>query len=171
MRLAVRLLDARDDRSSFRSGDPDLDRFFQKYAGRNLFKFHVGITYVAVEQHVVLGFATVSAGQIEIEKLPVSTRRGLPRYPLPALRLGRLGVDERAQGRGVGKALMKTVFLLARKMAAELGCVGVVVDAKAGAEHFYRQFGFEPVELVQGALGDRPQPTTMFLELGAIPAG
>jgi hypothetical protein len=46
--LEVRVLQPGDDRSGFVSGDPDLDRFFQKYAGQNQFRYHVGTTYVAV---------------------------------------------------------------------------------------------------------------------------
>ena len=38
-----------DDRTRFRSGDADLDRFFQAYAGQNQFRHHIGTTYVAVE--------------------------------------------------------------------------------------------------------------------------
>ena len=49
------------------------------------------------------------------------------------------------------------------------GCIGVVVDAKENAVPFYRTFGFEPLEIEAGSLGDRPSPTPMFLELGAIP--
>ena len=64
---------------------------------------------------------------------------------------------------------MKTVFVLAQRMAKEVGCVGVLVDAKVSAVRYYEQFGFEPLQAIQGGLGDRPQPVVMFLELGAIP--
>ena len=63
-----------DDRSQFRSGDPDLDRFFHKFAGQNQFRHHVGVTYVAVEDRRVLGFATVAPGHVEIDGLPVAAR-------------------------------------------------------------------------------------------------
>ena len=36
-----------------------------------------------------------------------------------------------------------------KQMMEELGCVGVVVDAKSGAEEFYRRYGFEPSEGVE----------------------
>jgi catechol 2,3-dioxygenase-like lactoylglutathione lyase family enzyme len=54
-------------------------------------------------------------------------------------------------------------------MAADMGCVGIVVDAKPEAVDFYRRLGFEALEALAGALGDRPEPLPMFLELGAIP--
>jgi hypothetical protein len=55
-------LRASDDRSRFRSGDPDLDRFFRSYAGQNQFRHHVGVTYVAVEDGDVFGYLTVAPG-------------------------------------------------------------------------------------------------------------
>ena len=43
--IEVRLLRQEDDRSRFRSGQPDLDRFFARYAGQNQFRHHIGSTY------------------------------------------------------------------------------------------------------------------------------
>lgn len=170
MALAVRKLRPHDDRSSFESGDVDLDRFFRRFAGQNQFKHHIGTTYVAEEDGALLGFATVSAAQIEVQDLPAAKQGRLPRYPLPVLRLARLAVDKRAQGRGVGLTLLKAVFVLARSMADEPGCIGVVVDAKPQAISFYQRYGFTELEVLQGQLGDRPEPVPMFLEIGAIPS-
>lgn len=41
--LLVRRLSKADDRSKFRCGDPDLDRFFHRYAGQNQFRHHIAI--------------------------------------------------------------------------------------------------------------------------------
>ncbi len=169
-RIEVRKLRSDDDRTRFRSGNLDLDRFFHRFAGQNQFRHHVGTTYVAVEAGEVVGFATVAPSAIEVKDLPPTRRRGLPSYPLPVLRLARLAVDERAQGRGVGLLLLRAVFVLARTLASDFGCVGVVVDAKPDAVAFYARYGFEAFAVLAGELGDRPAPTTMFLELGAIPA-
>jgi GNAT superfamily N-acetyltransferase len=168
--LTVRKLRPDDDRSTFESGDPDLDRFFKRFAGQNQFKHYVGTTYVAEDDGTLAGFATVSAAQIEIRDLPASQQGRLPGYPLPVLRLARLAVDRKAQGRGVGLALLKAVFVLARAMAADFGCIGVVVDAKPQAVAFYERYGFLELDVVQGQLGDRPEPVPMFLAVGAIPA-
>lgn len=173
--IKVRQLRTTDDRSRFSCGQPDLDRFFLRYAGQNQFKHHVGVTWVAVDSEgaddPILGFATVSASQIEVSDLPPDQRKRLLRYPLPVLRLARLAVDQSAQGRGVGLRLLKAVFVLARQMAGDVGCVGVVVDAKAEAVSFYERFGLEPLaDLIEGELGDRPKPTPMFLPLRLIPA-
>jgi hypothetical protein len=60
--LEVRRLAPEDDRSTFQSGNADLDRCFARYAGQNQFRHHIGTTYVAVDEAgVVAGFATVAA--------------------------------------------------------------------------------------------------------------
>lgn len=37
---------------------------------------------------------------------------------------------------------MRTVFSIAIELREKLGCVGVVVDAKPGAENYYFRYGF-----------------------------
>ncbi|AKJ01206.1 acetyltransferase (GNAT) family protein [Archangium gephyra] len=169
MALELRRLLQEDDRSEFRSGNVDLDRFFQRYAGQNQFRHHIGTTYVAVEDGTIAGFVTVTPSEIVAAELPVPRRRKLPPYPLPVLRLARLAVDERARGRGIGSTLLRAVFVLAHRLADEFGCLGVVVDAKPEAVPFYEKLGFIDLGARAGQLGDRPEPRPMFLELGAIP--
>lgn len=167
--MVVRQLRPDDDRSDFESGNLDLDSFFRRFAGQNQFLHHIGATYVAVDDDQILGFATIVAGHVEIEDLPKPKRKKLPHYPLPILRLARLAVEQRAQGRGVGKLLLRSVFHIARDMAQSVGCVGVVVDAKPDAVAFYERYGFETFDVIEGALGSRPEPLPMFLPIGAIP--
>jgi len=169
MSVTIRRLEPGDDRDRFCSGHPDLDRFFHRFAGQNQFRHHVGVTYIAVEDDAILGFVTVSPSEIEIDALPADRRRRLPRYPLPTLRLARLAVAQSAQGRGIGQAVLRFALTLARRMADEIGCVGVVVDAKPEAQTFYLRYGFESMSAIEGVLLDRPEPTPMFLPLSAIP--
>src|SRR5579862_6356818 len=103
--MEIRPLRPTDDRSRFESGDEALDRFFRHYAGQNQFRHYLGVTYVAVDQGRVLGFATVAPGQIEVDDLPAAARKKMPRYPLPILRLARLAVDRSARSSGLGKQL------------------------------------------------------------------
>jgi len=166
--IEVRLLGETDDRSSFQSGDEQLDLFFRRYAGQNQFRHHIGTTYVAIESETILGFATVTIGHVEIENLPPSLRKKLPDYPLPILRLARLAVDRNAQRIGVGEHLMRTVFSVVMELRKKLGCVGVVVDAKPGAENYYSRYGFVELEATEGMLEERPTPKPMFLPVTTI---
>lgn len=167
--VTVRRLEPGDDRTKFQSGNIDLNRFFSRYAGQNQFRHHVGTTYVAIENKEIVGFATVAASELATARLSEAKRKRLPAYPLPVLRLARLAVDQRMQGRGIAMVLLRAVFTLTHNMAADMGCCGVVVDAKADAVTFCERLGFISLEATAGQLGDRPEPLPMFLELGAIP--
>ncbi len=166
--IHIRRLQPLDDRSRFCSGNIELDRFFQRFAGQNQFRHHIGTTYVAVQGHRVTGFVTVSSGELLAEKLAKSLRKRLPSYPLPILRVARLAVDERFQGHGIGKLLLRAMLLIALEMRERVGCIGIVVDAKPDAVAFYSDLGFKPMELVSGALKARPEPIAMFLSTRQI---
>lgn len=161
--VEIRILQKTDDRSSFSSGNIELDRFFQVYAGQNQFRHHIGTSYVVVIDNKIIGFATISSGEITAEALSKKLRKRLPNYPLPILRLSRLAVDKQYQGQSLGKQLLKTIFRLAIEMRQQYGCVGIVVDAKPDAITFYQSLGFIALELISGHLEDRPQPISMFL--------
>ena len=169
--IDIRPLRPEDDRQSFASGDTDLDRFFRKYAGQNQFRLHIGTTYVAVSGPDILGFITVAAASITIDDLPVRVRKRLPRYPLPALRIARVAVAQSARDQGIGKRLLRFALRLAQEMTERMGCVGVVVDAKADAVDFYERCGFESLDVIAGRLPHHPSPHPMFLPVGSIPAG
>ena len=85
----------------------------------------------------------------------IETRR-LPRYPtLPAVRIGRLAVDERFQGRGLGAALLMDAA--ARTMRTDAAAFTLLVDAKNDrAVAFYQRYGFRTLA---------SQPRTLFLPL------
>lgn len=168
--IEIRPLEPGDERSRFSCGQDDLDRFFVHYAGQNQFKLRLAVTYVAVVDARIVGFATVAASSIERASLPAARlRKRLPAYPLPVLRLARLGVDTRAQGLGIGKALLRHVLGLAVEQRDRLGCVGVVTDAKPDAVAFYHALGFHPLEGVhEGLLQGEPLP--MFIGIDVIAA-
>ena len=166
--IEIRPLAKDDDRSGFSCGHPDLDRFFEHYAGQNQFKLQLAVTRVVVVEAHIVGFATVAASSIERASVPSARlRKRLPAYPLPVLRLARLGVDTRAQGLGIGKALLRRVLALAVEQRDSMGCVGVVTDAKPESVSFYEEIGFAPVEGVrEGLLHSEPLP--LFLAIDTI---
>lgn len=168
--VEIRPLAKGDDRSGFSSGEPDLDRFFEHYAGQNQFRLHLAVTYVAVVDGRIVGFVTVTAASLERASLPgARLRKRLPGYPLPVLRLARLGVDSRAQGQGIGKALLAHVLGVAMDLRDRAGCVGIVADVKPPAAPFYALLGFAPVEGVREGLL-HGEPTPMFLALATVAA-
>jgi len=96
--------------------------------------------YVAVncDDGRVAGFYTLSAAQVCLRQL----QKKLPRYPVvPAVRIGRLAVERRFQGRGLGAGLL--VDALFRAINADIAAYTAIVDAKDDrAAAFYRHHGF-----------------------------
>lgn len=93
--FCIRPLTPDDVRKDFCCGDIELDRFFQRYAGQNQFRHHIGTSYIAVARERIAGYATVSVGELAAEHRPAALGPRLPSYPLPVLRLARLAVDRR----------------------------------------------------------------------------
>jgi ribosomal protein S18 acetylase RimI-like enzyme len=110
MKIEIRSLKREDDRTGFSCGEAELDHFFQKYAGQNQFRHYIGTTYVATDQKRIVGFVSVSVATLTNDVIAL---RKLPTYPLPVLKIARLAVDSRYQHMGIGKKLLKAMFLLA----------------------------------------------------------
>ena len=150
MTVEIRLLQPADDRQAFRSGYEALDLRFHRYAGQNQFRHHIGRATWRSRRE--------DPGPRHAEPR-LNGRRGSPVRPqgaaLPRAYGRRLAVDETARGLGLGKALLRFAIELAERMAGEVGCVGLVVDAKGAAEEFYRRYGFVRLEVVEGALPRR----------------
>lgn len=142
MVVRIERLANRHQRVGFDCGEPSLNDFLQRQAGQ-LERRGFGKTYVALAADglQVVGFVTLSAGQVESQKLPVHLK--LPRYPAPILRIGRLAVAKAQQGHGTGQHLMSFALQLALEFSQQVGLYAVVVDAKnAKAKAFYEGLGF-----------------------------
>ncbi len=92
----------------------------------------------------IAGYYTLSATVIEAPGPPAAVLRKLPRYPLiPATFLGRLAVDLRCRGQGIGRHLLADALF--RSLRSEIASFAVVVDAKdEDALRFYQHQSFLP---------------------------
>jgi putative acetyltransferase len=102
------------------------------------------LSLVAVDDDGVVGYC-------------LSTRARVAK--IPVLALGPIGVSSRAQGRGVGTALLNTTIDTAREMGEPL--IGLLGDYR-----YYERFGFVPasgigIEAPDGAWGRHFQVLTL----------
>ena len=145
------------DRAGFSCGVEALDRYFKTQVTQDI-RRHVTSCFVAVEARtgIVAGFHTIAAASIPMPHLPESVAKKLPRHPsVPAIRLGRLAVDQRFRARGLGGALLADAA--ARAIRAEAAACAMIVDAKdEAAVSFYERHGFRRL----GSL-----PRSLFLVL------
>ena len=145
------------DRSSFHCGEEALDRYFQTQVTQDI-RRRITNCFLVVEavRGQVAAYYTLAAASVPLTGLPPEEIKRLPRYPtLPAVRIGRLAVDEKYQGRGLGAAmLMNAVHRTLQDAAA---AYTLLVDAKNDrAVAFYERHGFRSVA---------GQPRTLYLPL------
>ena len=113
-------------------------------------------TYLLKSEEKIVGFYSISATVIEQNQVDIRW----PKHPLPAILLGRLGVDLRFQGKGLGGVLFADVCKKVLTVSDIIGCVGLVTDSKDdSALKFYQRFGMKPF---------KNKPKTLFLSAKEI---
>ena len=146
--LSVEPLSPHHDRAGFRCGVAQLDRYFHERAGQDT-RRRIAATFVLLgaDVHHVAGYYTLSATSVPRTHLPDAASRSLPRYQsLPAILLGRLAVDERHQGQGLGRFLLMDALQRSLTSSGQVAAFAVIVDAiDIGTRAFYEQFGFVPL--------------------------
>lgn len=135
-------LDLDTDRSGFECGVEPLDRYFKTQVSQDI-KRRVTACFTALDTSGrVAGYYTLASASILLTDLAESLAKKLPRYPnVPAVRMGRLAVDQHFKGKGLGAALLADA--LRRAVTAEIAAYAFVVDAKdESAAEFYAHHGF-----------------------------
>lgn len=144
------------DRANFSCGNAPLDRYLKEQAGQDV-RRGCATLFVLVPgpgETSILGYYTLSSYGIDAGELPADIVKKLPRYPLiPATLLGRLAVDHRHHGQGVGEFILMDALRRALHQSAGIAAAAVVVDAiDERAERFYKHFGFIAFPSIAGRL-------------------
>lgn len=145
------------DRASFASGEDALDRYLRTQATQDI-RRRIASCFVATEAATgrLAAYYTIASASIPTPDLPAEMTRRLPRYQaLPAVRIGRLAVDLKFRGRGLGAAMLADA--VRRSLRAPPAVFTLLVDAKnEEASAFYKHHGFRPLA---------SWPRTLFLPL------
>ena len=155
----IEALTASHDRRNFGCGEPALDDYLRRFARQHAAS-NLGRTYVAAAGGRIAGYYSLAMSAIRKEHLPQVHHKRFPNFPVPVARLARLAVDQSQQGKGIGQLLLMDALHRCHHLAEEIGCAGVVVDAKhAAAQRFYQKFNFESFP---------ETPLTLWLPAGAL---
>lgn len=131
------------DVEAFASGAPTLDAWIRRKARANQAS-GASRTYVLCRGERVVGFYALAAGSVSHDLSPRKLRQNMP-DPVPVIVLGRLAVDAREQGNGLGRALLRDAVLRVAAAAREVGVAAMLVHAlNDRAKAFYVAAGFEP---------------------------
>jgi GNAT superfamily N-acetyltransferase len=133
-----------DDRSRFDCGRDSMNHWFRRHAWVN---HETGISRTNVICDVatsdIIGYVSLSAGQIERAFLPKSQQRNKP-DPVPATLLGQLAVHKDHQGNGHARSLLLFALRAALRASREIGSFCVIthpLDDHVRA--FYGRWGFQ----------------------------
>jgi GNAT superfamily N-acetyltransferase len=146
MNYLTKILDSGIDRKSFCCGKPSLDNYIHLQAGQDIRRKLAVCFILTGDDNKIKAYYTLSNGSIPSEGLPEVYRKKYPKSynHLPVTLLGRLAVDQRFQGQGIGKMLL--IDALKRSQEASMKSIGsmaVIVDVlDSEAEKFYLKFGF-----------------------------
>jgi hypothetical protein len=131
------------DRKAFDCGDPALNDYLQKFARQN-HDSGGAKTIVAIETsapNFILGYYSLCPASLDYTRTPDIVRRGLGRYEVPVFRLGRLATALTMQGRGLGGGLLLAAGRRCLAVAAEVGGVAMLIDAKSDrAAQWYESY-------------------------------
>ena len=151
------------NRKEFDCGKPSLNNYIQSQVSQDVKKkLAVCFVFLDTDKKTVLGFYTLSNGSIPYGDVPENLRKKYPKsYDyIPVTLLGRLALDERIKGQGIGGKILIDALKRSLKVSEdELGSIAVIVDPlDEEAEKYYGHFGF--VKL--------PDSGKMFLDMKTI---
>lgn len=148
MAFRIEQLDAaRHNRAAFCCGEQSLDSFLKHYATQNIkagySAVHVYVDDEAANPAPIVGYYSLTVGEMHLEGLQEEDRKRLPKYPVPIARMGRLAVAKDHQGRGVGALLVGDAVTRCLALRDDIGIHAIAVDALDDSRAaFYEQFGF-----------------------------
>ena len=132
----------RHDREQFSSGESALDEWLSRYAGQNRRRDTAATWVITDAEDAVVAYASVAMTGVDRSAAPEALAQGAP-DPVPALLLGRLAVDHRYTGLGVGTALAAHVLATAVELNEKAACRAVVVTALSErARRWWERLGF-----------------------------
>ena len=134
---APRRLIRQDVTAGFQSGAKELDDWFQRYAWQNQ-KANNAVTYVTTQDDVILGYYAITTAAYSRNDAPEGLNHRSRPEEIPCILLARLAVDERAQGHGIGAALLKDAIERCYMLSREVGAAALVVHCRdEQARSFY----------------------------------
>jgi hypothetical protein len=126
------------DLNGFDCGEAPLNDWLRRRAIRNE-EAGASRTYVSCADpgNRVVGYYCLAAGAVARSSAPGRVQRNMPE-PIPVMVLGRLAVDRRHRGPGLGRGLLKDAVLRTLQAAEIIGIRAILVHAVSQtAREFY----------------------------------
>jgi hypothetical protein len=142
----IELLDKKHNREKFDCGKDLLNNYLKTQAGQDI-KRKLSACFVLSDQETndISGYYTLSNRSIPLSSFPVQIQEKLPKSytSIPTTLLGRLAIDIKSQGKGIGKILLIDALKRSYEISKEIGSFAVVVDPiDEETKKFYKKHDF-----------------------------
>ena len=142
----IEFLDKKHNKKEFNCGKELLNNYIQNQAGQDI-KRKLSVCFVISENetNLIQGYYTLSNNSIPLSQFPIQIQKKLPKAytAIPTTLLGRLAIDMKSQGKGIGKILLIDALKRSYELSKEMGSFAVVVDPiDEEAERFNEKYGF-----------------------------
>ncbi len=142
----IELLDKKHNRADFDCGKELLNNYLKKQAGQDQ-KRKLSVCFVLSdpETYSIKGYYTLSNNSIPLNHFPENIQKKFPKtyLSIPTTLLGRLAIDKKLQGKGIGKILLIDALKRCYEISQEIGSFAIVVDPiDKEAEMFYEKYDF-----------------------------
>jgi len=142
----IELLDKKHHRTDFDCGKDLLNDYLKTQAGQDI-KRKLSVCFVLADSDtkVIQGYYTLSNSSIPLSSFTEQIQKKLPKSykSIPTTLLGRLAIDKKYQGNGIGKILLMDALKRSYGISNEIGSFGIIVDPiDDNAKGFYQKYDF-----------------------------
>ena len=134
------------NRNDFSCGNDMLDNYLKLQANQDI-KRKLTACFVLIENNsdIIQGYYTLSNNSIPLNDIPTKIQKRLPSSytSIPTILIGRLAIEKKFQGKGIGKILLIDALNRCYEISKNIGSFAVIVDPiDESAENFYNKYGF-----------------------------
>jgi GNAT superfamily N-acetyltransferase len=145
MSVKIGPLNSSLNKRDFSCGKEMLDNYIRFQASQDI-KRKLCVVFALFEDTTIKGYYTLSNASVATIFVPEDIKKKMPKSyeALPVTLLGRLAIDKKFKGQGLGGILLIDALKRSYDIASNsLGSIGVVVDPlDDDAVAFYQKFGF-----------------------------
>lgn len=179
--ITIEKLEDHHDISCFDCGNPDLNDFLVEDSLKQM-EFRFSVTYVCKYNSKIIAYFSICSDSIRFKIIDDKDKALLQskgvNYPtLPALKICRLGVDDKFQYRGIGIHIVSLIIRQAFELSEMIGLRFITVDAyfMSGSWKFYKEkfffklFPKEESKIIKFKRNPRPTQTIpMYLDIHTL---
>lgn len=146
MNPLTEVLNPKHKKKEFSCGKQILDNYLHRQANQDV-KRKLSACFVIEETKsgLIQGYYTLANNSLPLSLIPADLQKKLPKSysSIPTTLLGRLAIDCRFQGEGLGRLLLIDALYKSYEISKTVDSFAVVVDPiDKDAENFYEKYGF-----------------------------